>query len=312
MEFYIFEEDNIGRAFVELLLRKARQGVAVRMLLDGFGSRSVARKTLRRLADSGVDVRTTPIVSNCRNHRKIVIIDDRVAYTGGVNIADRYVSGNSLGIWHDVVLRISGDAVRGFRRILEYDSLLIEGVDSELVVNSDPHIAIYASEMQHGRAMELLLRTIAGGAHREIAITTPYLFPSRDMLAMLASAVRRGVEVSIVVPMRSDVAVLDAVMPKYVAEAIDAGIVVRQVADAFVHAKMAVVDGERVVVGSANLDARSLRLNRELMVATDDKGVCHAASMFLESLFAMSRLAERRLKAGFVSRLLARMLSPLL
>lgn len=312
MEFYIFEEDNVGRAFVELLLRKARQGVAVRMLLDGFGSRNVSRRTLDRLLASGVDVRTSQFVSNCRNHRKIVVVDDLVAYTGGVNIADRYVSGSSLGLWHDVVLRISGSAVQGLSRILDYDSLRIEGVDSELVVQNDSHIALYVSEMQQGRAMELLLRSIAESAHNQIVITTPYLFPSSDMLELLASAVRRGVEVRVVVPTRSDVAVLDAVMPTYVAEAIEAGIDVRQVAGAFVHAKMALIDGARLVVGSANLDARSLRLNSELMVETDDSGVCSAANKFIELLCADSVPVKRVPRVGLVSRLLARVLSPLL
>ena len=312
MEFYIFEEDNVGRAFVELLLRKARQGVAVRMLLDGFGSRNVSRRTLGRLTASGVDVRTSQFVSNCRNHRKIVVVDDSVAYTGGVNIADRYVSGNHLGLWHDVVLRISGGAVQGLSRILEYDSLLMEGVNSELVVRSDSRVALYASEMQGGRAMRLLLRSIAESAHNQIVITTPYLFPSSDMLKLLASAVKRGVVVRVVVPTRSDVAVLDAMMPKYVAEAMDVGIDVRQVAGAFVHAKMAIVDAESVVVGSANLDARSLRLNRELMVVTDDSGVCSAACKFVESLCAESTPAKRIPRVGLISRLLARVLSPLL
>lgn len=312
MEFYIFEEDNVGRAFVELLLRKARGGVAVRMLLDGFGSRSVSRKTIRRLLSSGIDVRTTSLVGNCRNHRKIVVIDEAVAYTGGVNIADRYVSGNSLGLWHDVVLRISGDAVRGLSGILDYDSLRIEGVDSELVVESNPRVALYASEMQQGRAMERLLRNVADSARREIAITTPYLFPSTDMLEVLASAVGRGVKVRVVVPTRSDVALLNALMPNYVAEAMDAGIDVRQVAGAFVHAKMAVVDGERLVVGSANLDARSLRVNRELMVETKDVGVCRAAGEFIELLCAQSSPVESGRRMGFMSRILARVLSPVL
>ena len=312
LEFYIFEEDNIGRAFIELLCRKARQGVAVRMLLDGFGSRNVRRKTINRLTASGVEIRTTPLMANSRNHRKIVVVDDSVAYTGGINIADRYVAGNNLGVWHDVALRIEGDIARQMRRILDYDTLLLEGVSSELMVREDALIRLYASEMQGARAMELLLDDVAIGATSSITITTPYLFPSHDMLQRLASAVVRGVAVSIIVPARCDVAMLDSLMPLFVDKAVDAGIEIRQAACGFLHAKMAIVDDRRVVVGSANLDARSLRVNRELMVSTTDAGVCRAALHFIERLNSLPYPRPETKRANLISRLFAHILSPML
>ena len=312
LEFYIFEADNVGRAFTELLARKARQGVKVRVLLDGFGSRGVAGDIRRRLLRCGVEVLMSERIANRRNHRKMVVIDRCVAYLGGINIADRYVAGNALGIWHDAVLRLEGAVAMGVVQAFECDYCRFRGEAVRCDITAGVGVALHLSEASGGGAMESLLTDIASEAQREVIITTPYLFPTRRMLSILGGAVARGVRVRILLPERCDVWTLDSLMPIFIDEALAVGIEVEVVVDAFLHAKMAIVDGRRVVVGSANLDARSLYINREMMASTRDRGVCQAAKGFVDRVALRASPAVRGGGGRPVARIFAHLLRDIL
>ena len=289
MEYYIFANDRTGHLFANLLCRKARQGVRVRLIVDGYGSMSLGRRMARELAASGVEFTSHALMCRARHHRKMAIIDGRIAHIGGINIADRYVVGNNLGMWHDAQLRLSGAAVKAVARLFDYDFMVSEGVVCEVPqpYNHDG-IRVVWSESRGGYAMAELLREVIASARKRLLITTPYFMPPVSAMAQLASAVARGVEVTIVVPERCDVWVLDHVIRRHIAEAEVRGINMRICRRAFVHAKVAIVDERRVVVGSANLDARSLSLNHEIMVVSDNRYVVGEAKGFVDRLLTHS------------------------
>ena len=295
MEYYIFANDRTGHMFTDLLCRKARQGVRVRLIVDGYGSMAAMRSMQRRLRSCGVEFSSHALMCRARNHRKITVIDRRVAHIGGVNIADRYVTGNGLGLWHDAQLRIEGEAVDAIVRLFDYDYMISEDVVCEVPMSySGDGLQIIWSESRGGRAMEELLDEVVASARESLLFTTPYFMPPQSVIHRLATAVKRGVRVELIVPERCDVWLLDHVMRRHIAEAVAHGIDVRICRRAFIHSKLAIADGRRVVIGSANLDARSLRLNREVMVVTDDSGVVAAAKKFVDGLSSILCVPEAK------------------
>lgn len=313
MEFYIFASDRTGHAFSELLRRKSRQGVRVRLLVDGFGSRRMSRSMRERLTADGVVVQVYGGLGNCRNHRKMTIIDGRVAHLGGVNIADRYVVGNRLGIWHDVQLRFTGGGVASLASLFDYDYLLCEGLSVEIpVATCCDDICLHWSECNSGEAMVRLLESVVVDARRSIIFTTPYFIPSQRMLNLLSSAVDRGVRVVVILPLRCDVWAIEDATRSYLREAIERGIEVMVTRAAFVHAKMAFVDGRRVVLGSANLDPRSLNINRELMASTSAPQVCLAADDFIRRLLKISSPPTLRELRNIIPAGVVRLFEPVL
>ncbi len=295
MEYYIFANDRTGRLFANILGRKARQGLRVRLIVDGYGSRSLGDELRKSLEDSGVELHSHALMRQGRYHRKMAIIDDRIAHIGGINIADRYAVGNALGRWYDVQLRLTGDVVRSMSHLFDYDAYVSEGIDCEVpMFYSGAELEVVWSESRGGRAMAELLRDILDGVHDSLIVTTPYFMPPAWVMRMLSHAVERGVSVTLLVPERCDVWLLDHVMRRYVAEAMAQGIDVHICRGAFLHAKLAIVDRTKVVVGSANLDARSLYRNRELMAVTTNSGVVEGAERFIEEMLERSTAPTTR------------------
>ena len=292
MEFYIFLGDRIGNTIATLLGRKARQGVRVRLVVDGYGSRKMPRKLRQRLSSNGIQLRVVHSLSHRRNHRKMVIIDKRIALVGGINIADRYVVGNELGVWYDAVLRIVGGSVTELSRLFDFD-FMPHTKHSALIPESSAHSPmLYWSESGGGGAMLRLLYDIIDGAEREITLTTPYFMPPQGVLEHLRRATRRGVRISVIIPRRCDIWLIDDVMRHSIREAESLGIEVFILDNAFIHAKLALVDSHRVVVGSANLDAHSLGVNRELMLSSRNRTTCASAKQFLHELQQMATPAH--------------------
>lgn len=298
MEFYIFENDNIGTTIARLLARKARQGVAVRLVVDGYGSRNIGSGICNILKNSGVDVRFTSSMGLSRNHRKMVIIDGVVAHVGGVNIADRYVVGNTLGVWYDVELRFVGDDVATLAKLFQYDYLAASGKMSEIEKIVSSSMSFHWSESQWDIAT--LFDDVVTRASGELIITTPYLFPTPRTLKLLREAVCRGVRVVIIIPERSDVWLLDRLMRSMYRKVVDVGAELLLLRGAFLHAKMAVADRRRVVLGSANLDARSFHINRELMLSTTRRTVCRDAYTFVNALrYRATPPTEEEMRGSF-------------
>lgn len=312
MEFYIFLGDRIGNTIASLLGRKARQGVCVRLVVDGYGSRKMPRELRKRLLSQGIQLRIVHSLSHCRNHRKMVIIDRRIALVGGINIADRYIVGNELGTWYDAVLRIVGGSVAELCRLFEYD-FTPHTKHTALAPESTAHSPmLYWSESGGGGAMLRLLYDIIDGAEREITLTTPYFMPPRGVLDHLARATQRGVRISIIIPRRCDIWLIDDVMHHSIREAREIGIEVFILDNAFIHAKLALVDSCRVVVGSANLDAHSLSVNRELMLSSCNRTVCSSAKQFLQQLQRMTTPARANEIKCHLPRFITKAIKPLM
>ena len=311
-EFYIFASDRTGRAFAELLGRKSRQGVHVRLLVDGFGSRGMSSNMRRQLREDGVELCFFSSAGHCRNHRKMAIIDGAIAYVGGVNIADRYTVGNHLGVWHDAELRFEGRDTAMLSQIFEYDYATANGRDACIDVVDDGRLGVYWTECGGGGAMERLFADVVHGAERELIITTPYFIPTSHSFRLMHEAVMRGVEVRVLVPEHCDVWTVDDVVHHHIAHAVAAGIDVAVCRHSFLHAKMAIVDRRRVVVGSANLDARSFKVNREVMVSTVHRGVCAEAVSFVDRLMRLSTPPTSRELRCRLPNFLVHMLEPLL
>lgn len=312
MEFYIFLGDRIGNTIATILRRKARQGVRVRLIVDGYGSRRMPHKLKQALTANGIQLHTIHTYSHCRNHRKMVIVDQHIALVGGINIADRYVVGDKLGVWYDAVLRITGAAVRGLGNLFEYDfapsskrtSLMPEGVAHSPM--------LYWSELGGGGAMTRLLYDVIDGAERDITLTTPYFMPPQGVLHHFQQALERGVRIRVILPRRCDIWLIDDIMRHSILEAQDIGIEVLILDKAFIHAKLALVDSRRVVVGSANLDGHSLCVNRELMLSSFNRTTCTTAKQFLLQLQQMTTPAHNDKIKCYLPRFICRAIKPLM
>ena len=312
MEFYIFLGDRIGNTIATLLRRKARQGLYVRLVVDGYGSRKMPRTLCKALIADGIQLHVIHTFSHCRNHRKMVIIDQRIALVGGINIADRYVVGNELGVWYDAVLRITGTGVAELSRLFEYD-FTPRTKQSPLTPTTTAHSPmLYWSESGGGGAMLRLLYDVIDGAEREITLTTPYFMPPRGVLQRLREAVERGVRIRIILPRRCDIWLIDDIMRHSIREAQNIGIEILILDNAFIHAKLALVDSRRVVVGSANLDAHSLGINRELMLSSLNRTTCANAMQFLQQLQSMATPASDHEIKCRLPRFIARAIKPLM
>lgn len=281
IEFYIFRDEGIGEQFQELMIRKTRQGVKVRLLCDGLGSVGLSRKFVRTLKNSGVEVYffLPPLVSllerrfNYRNHRKIVVVDGLIGFTGGLNVGDEYLGKNpEVGYWRDTHLQIEGDAVYNLQTIFLKDWRLASGEglnhprffpghtcrekEAMLFVASGPDGAIDTSQEMYFAAL--------CSAKKRIWITTPYFIPDPTICRALKNAVLSGVEVKIIIPGKPDNRLVYYASLSYLEDLQDAGVKFYRYTKGFMHAKTMIIDERLATVGSANLDMRSLYSNFEL------------------------------------------------
>lgn len=281
MEFYIYRDDEIGEQFQDVMIRKARQGVKVRLLCDGLGSHQLSRRFIRTLRNAGVEFHffLPPITSllerqfNFRNHRKILVVDGLVGFIGGMNIGNEYLGKDSkMGYWRDTHLRLEGDSVYYIQYIFLKDWRLASGEcmshprlfpkhfceeqEAVQIVGSGPDAAIDASQ-------EMYFATLCAAKSR-IWITSPYFIPDPAICRALKSAVLRGVDVRIIIPAKPDNKLVYHASLSYLENLQDAGIKFYRYTKGFMHAKIMIVDDLLATVGSANLDMRSFYSNFEL------------------------------------------------
>lgn len=324
LEFFSVHGDETGTRLLELLSEKARAGVEVRLLLDAVGSLYLRRKSLAELREAGGKVayffplnRLRSLVQvNLRNHRKIVVVDGRVGFTGGMNIGDAYLGRvPSIGYWRDEFLRIEGPAVAALQRtfIEDWDFTTQEALTG----------AAYFPD--HTPAGDAVVQVAAGGPDQEIScireiyfmgivsackrlwIASPYFVPDQGLLDALRLARYRGVDVRLLSILRPDHYLSFYAGRYYFTELLDIGVKVYQYCRGMMHSKFMLVDSEWGLVGSANLDIRSLRLDFEAgvllyspsLVADMETAFCRdlEASQQLEiKTFAGRSLATRLLE----------------
>lgn len=284
IQYYIIERGEFADAVRDVLIRKAAEGVRVRFVYDDFGSRSIRGAYVRQLKRAGVEVfpfnkiRLLFLANrvNYRNHRRIVVIDGRTAFTGGINISDRYVNNDKAELyWRDTHIRIDGPGVLYLQYLFFCDWNFASGqtwAPDQRYFPTDAHeqrregfVQFAASGPDSPTATILLslLRAI-GLARYEILITTPYFIPGETILDALASAALSGVKVRILVPGTSDSRLVNAAAWSYYSELTKAGVEIYMYRRGFVHAKTMVIDDYLSMVGTANMDYRSFDLNFEV------------------------------------------------
>ena len=312
---FIIGRDRVGFGLVEHLVAKARQGVKVRLLLDGLGSLMSRRPDLGLLTDAGVEfVRFVPPLhsplkgrTNLRDHRKLLIADAGLPgqrmWCGGRNLAGEYFEGRrGVAPWHDLSFDLGGAFVTQATTLFEHDWAFGNG-NRRLLEVPGPPVAptapdgaqlIASGPDQADDTVYALLLTACYRARRRIALVTPYFVPDAALLLALCMAARRGVQVDLMLPARSNHRMSDVARRRALrALAVSGGNV--WTVPHMLHAKLVVVDRTLAMAGSANLDSRSLFLNYELMVAFHDRDAIERfEAWFDEERQAATRLEPKR------------------
>lgn len=330
IEYYIFDADVTGARVRDALVERARAGVKVRLLLDALGSGRASRQFLAPLRAVGGEVaffhrfRLRRLWSprlNLRNHRKVVVIDGAIGFTGGINISDTEHEALRKDAFHDLHLRMDGEAVHWLQLAFAEDWAYASGRPPE-GASLWPALAAGPIRTQVLPAgpdspWEPIHRVMLGALHggrRRIWLATPYFVPGEAARMAMTSAALRGLDVRLLVPAHTDSRLVTAAARSYFDELIAAGVRVFEY-PRMLHAKALLVDSETCLLGSSNFDNRSFRLNFELCVLFEDAGVAGELEQVLARDLAAAReiLAPRQIR--FWPRLgeaLARLLSPLL
>ena len=288
MEYYVYEDDNIGNKIKDILIEKAIQGLEVRLIIDAIGSWSLSKRFIRDLKSQGVDVGVFmpvrfPLVANkinYRNHRKIIVVDGKIGYVGGLNIADRYIEGTlELGPWRDTHLKIEGDAVQSLQSVFITDWYFVSkeyiqgekyfpknSVDNKLLVQ----ITASGPDSDWANIMQAYFTAITT-AEQYIYISTPYFMPNESILTALKTAALSGVDVKLILPSRSDVSTMRYGSLSFAEELIMAGVHVYLYQKGFNHGKIMMVDGVFTSIGTANMDGRSFNKNFEVNALIYDR-----------------------------------------
>ncbi len=294
LEFYIWHVGGVANDVADALMDAAKRGVICRVLVDDVGSTAFLKNDLaQQMREAGVQVRAAlpanllrglAVRFDLRMHRKIAVIDGRVAYTGSLNIVDpRYFRQNAgVGHWVDAMVRVEGPAVEALG-IAFLEDWAMEADDdlAHLEETGDVHPltprgnqpvqVIPSGPATTEDAMARVLVSAIYAARRELVLTTPYFVPDEDLLAALVSAAQRGADVTLVLPARVDSRLVRLASRSIQGDLVDAGVNVMKYQKGLLHTKSVTVDGEISLFGSLNLDPRSLHLNFEITLAVYDK-----------------------------------------
>jgi cardiolipin synthase len=298
---------------IDILCKKAREGVKVRLIYDDVGS-SLSSKTKRALTQNGVEhYAFMPVVFtrftsklNYRNHRKIVVLDCCVGYIGGINIAKRYDNSyNNERYWRDTHLRLEGDAVGALQAsfLLNWNFVSNKDVNINEVLkppvrDSDNATAVQIAssgpDTDWANIMEAIFTTI-NTARDYIYITSPYLIPNGEILTALTTASRSGVEVKIIIPWQSDSWAAQYASDSYIGQLLESGIRIFRYTKGFIHAKTMVIDDVLTNIGTANLDYRSFSVNFEINALLYDRSIGEEMrKIFLDDLTDCEEVVSER------------------
>ena len=284
---YIFETNQTGRAFVDALARAAGRGVETRVIIDGVGRLYSRPRADGLLAKKGVNVarflppRAIPpsLHVNLRNHRKILVTDGRVAFTGGMNIGDRHLADRAANPDRvvDAHFRIVGPVVEQLQQEFLDNWLFVTGrepgrfpVDCREAGSAKCRTIVEGPDEDLDKLLAILIGAVSA-ARRQVAIMTPYFIPPRELVGALQAAALRGVDVTVILPAKNNLPFVQWASTNMLWEILQRGVRVFFQPPPFVHTKLFLVDGQYVQVGSANMDPRSLRLNFEMVVEVYDR-----------------------------------------
>jgi cardiolipin synthase len=301
MQFFIIRTDETGRRVFQILSEKAKDGVEVFLLYDALGSAFLDKSVLKRLKDSGVKIAAIDPIRigffdtrvNYRNHRKIVIVDGKIGYLGGMNLANEYWNKSKrYPPFRDTAIRIEGSAINSLTALFfrdwysatgkfkqsdsYYKAPLKKAVGLVQIVPSGP-------EYSYPPIRNLYVKMI-NNAKRSIKIMTPYLVPDNELITSLIIASRGGVDISIIVPGIPDKKYVYMITKSFFEELMNEGIKIYTMNNTFTHAKILIIDDQLASVGTYNLDHRSARINFEATALLYRQGVKELVDDFAQDL----------------------------
>jgi cardiolipin synthase len=289
VEYYSIANDTIGNTIKDILIRKAREGVRVNVIFDSVGSWDLGARYIVSLKNAGVRVHSFLPVSfprlrrelNFRNHRKIVVVDGTVGFMGGLNIGDMYISGDpAIGFWRDTHIRLTGPAVSSLDDIFRADwafcdkKPLAELTPADFPPAGEAPVQIVASGPDNNwKSILQGYFSLITNAGKSIWLCTPYFVPGDSLATALTVAAMSGVDVRVMIPHKTDHALVYWASLSHVEELLKAGVKVYRYEKGFIHSKILIADGSAVSVGTANFDARSLEINFEVQAFIYDASV---------------------------------------
>jgi cardiolipin synthase A/B len=340
LEYYIYRPDRTGTRLRDALVERARAGVKVRLLLDAVGSGQVSARFLQPLLDAGGEhawfhpTRFRPFTRpwlNLRTHRKIVVVDGEVAFTGGINITDEENERLHDNAYRDLHLRMQGEVVRSVQLVFMEDWAYATGQKREDFEGTrlwraageagadDARIAAQTLISGPDSSWEAIHRLHVAAIHEarsRVWLATPYFVPGEAARMALTSAALGGLDVRLMVPKLSDSRLVTFAARSYFDELLGAGVKVYEYGPRLMHSKALLCDDDVAIIGSANFDHRSFRLNFEISMLFRDRGVAADLARLLETdIAASARVHDQRNRSFWRNRLpeaLARLMSPLL
>ncbi len=335
VEYFIIKDDEIGGVIKNILIDQAKKGVAVRVIYDGVGSWRLSKKYLKEMREAGVEIHgflpvCVPLLSrelNYRNHRKIIVIDGKVGFIGGINIGDEYLGKNpQLGFWRDTHLKIEGESVYHLQKIFLMDWLFVTKKEIPFTRDYFPKLGYYGAQLVQIMASgpdsdwESIMQAyfvIISSAEEKIWIYTPYLVPGESVMTALKTAALSGVDVRIIIPSKPDHKMVFWASMGNLEELLRAGVKIYRYQRGFIHAKILLVDGIAASIGTANMDIRSFQINFEANAFIYDHHIVERMEKdFLMDIEDGEEVClEEYLKRPFVNKFkeaAGRLLSPLL
>lgn len=337
MQYYIWRNDGVGRDIQRILIEKAEAGVEVRVIFDGVGSFDLDKSYIQELRNAGAEVYpflpvVFPIITsrvNYRNHRKIVVVDGKVAFMGGLNIGDEYLGKDPrFGFWRDTHLQLRGDAVYVLQAIFFMDWAFVKG-ESHFRLQDPAYFPAHAVREKHfvqiaasgpdsdWEAIMQAYFTAIASATRYVHITTPYFIPDDSILTVIKTAALSGIDVKLIIPGRPDHKFVHWATKSYLDELLEAGVKVYAYEKGFIHAKILTVDGVVASIGTANMDMRSFYYNFEVNALIYDENIVkRLEDDFMEDLAASREITLAEVYGRSFGQKLkessARLFSPLL
>lgn len=333
IEFFIFEDDKISNELRKLLIQKSKEGVRVRMIYDYLGSYKLSKNYLRSLRTAGVyakpflpmRLRLRRSKINYRNHRKLIVIDGIIGFTGGINIADRYLYGSELGKWRDTVVRIEGAGVHGIQKLFLIDWYFVE----RKLITEEKYFPVPV------KFNENIIQTVSSGpdtdweaimqgicnaimaANNYVYIHTPYFMPNELVNGCIQMAALSGTEIRLMIPEKSDAKLSDLSASSYLGGVMEAGVRVFKYQGGMLHSKAIVIDDFVSIVGSANIDERSFIHNFEVNAFIyDDKTALQLKKLFMDDIEHCKELTleewNNRQRRQKMKESFARLFSPLM
>ncbi|WP_311156842.1 cardiolipin synthase [Prevotella nigrescens] len=317
LEYFNFRNDSINNELITRLAKKAKEGIEVRAIFDGFGNasnnRPMRKRHLKEIRKKGIEIyefkpMAFPWIQDIfnRDHRKIVVIDGKIGYTGGMNVADYYIKGTkAVGEWHDMHCRIEGDAVNTLQKIflqmwnkvsgqnvhgakyyrgisnanyikgLKADTCKSAGHQMVGIINREPHVSKDIIRFFYEKAIN--------DAKDSIKIINPYFTLSPKLRTALKNAAKRGVKVEIMLSVKSDIPLTPDCSYYNAHKLMKDGCTIWLFEPGFHHTKIILVDGKFCTIGSANLNSRSLRWDREVNAVVIDKGITKELDTIFEN-----------------------------